>query len=702
MKKLFILYWFIIQICLLSGQEAKSYLNLIGGWNNGPCNAVCRAENILYIGNGCNLDIVDITEPTAPVFVSHFNCKFYIQFMQIDDNYLFVESNCELDVFDISNIQSPVLINGLDFQDIIDIEIKNDYLYLINAYQWLRIYNISDPFNITLINNIFIGEINYALYAEDNYLYFATAIGCLRIIDVSDPLNPDFLGVANFECYADDVAVSNQIACIANEECGLRIFDVSNPLNPVQLSCFQNIFGAEKVTIKDNLAFVVHGSSIKIIDINDPENPFTISSVYLDGSVNSILPIGNYLYLANSDGMNIVDIQNPASPVVLSFYNTPYYATDIELDDNIAYVAESLDGIYILDVTDPDNISVINQYKPEENVYNIACANQKIYISLDDWSEDDILEILDVSNPMQPVVIGSYDDVVYINDFTVSDTLTYMIGYEYEYFFRVLNTVDPSNITEIYSNTSFDDYLICLCVKGNYALVGKHYEGFSLFNISDPYNVLYLSEVEIADPDFYLNALNCNDNHVFLGHGYGLMIYNIEDPENPYLEGEYNSGTAVWSIEIMDDHLVCGTSDGIFLLDISDFSNPVFAEEMNFPYYVDRMCYTDSILYLTAGPAGIYLLNNDSTGGTTSIHAESNPTEGLPYYVTATGNTIIIRSQDMMQEVSLFSITGEKIAQVNQIESSTAEINVTGFTGGSYIIRIRFASGIVKAKKIIF
>ena len=76
----------------------------------------------------------------------------------------------------------------------------------------------------------------------------------------------------------------------------------------------------------------------------------------------SAVVAGDYLYVANSfDGLMIIDISEPANPTEIGHYDTNN-AKDIAIGGDYAYIADTNSGLAINDISDPRNPSKEGHY----------------------------------------------------------------------------------------------------------------------------------------------------------------------------------------------------------------------------------------------------------------------------------------------------------------------------------------------------
>ncbi|MCU0370906.1 MAG: hypothetical protein MUC31_05780, partial [Bacteroidales bacterium] len=81
---------------------------LIGQWGYGPCNTVAVNGNYAYIGSGCMLVILDISDPSSPQKLGALALPDILQELTISGNYAYVADSDEgLRIIDITDPALP-------------------------------------------------------------------------------------------------------------------------------------------------------------------------------------------------------------------------------------------------------------------------------------------------------------------------------------------------------------------------------------------------------------------------------------------------------------------------------------------------------------------------------------------------------------------------------------------------------------------
>jgi hypothetical protein len=291
-------------------------------------NSLCIQGTHCYITNksDATLGIVDVSNPTNPIYVATFALSIIPNALFVKGNYAFASgidpSSGEgtLEVIDVSNAMHPIYAGRID--------------------------NGSGGAILVAPTSVFVsGNLAFISNAGTSPPGFAGGGASLEIINVSTPSAPSHVGsildgsggavLSN----AQSVYVSGSKAYIAAYE-ALEIIDVSNPSSPVHLGNITNGSGGALLTnvisavVLDNYAYVLNDYSLQVIDITNPNVPVPTGSLayptdpYLNQCSSlyvAAYPSGTYAFVGSSKGpvLDIIDVTNPTAPSNQSnFFNT--------------------------------------------------------------------------------------------------------------------------------------------------------------------------------------------------------------------------------------------------------------------------------------------------------------------------------------------------------------------------------------------
>ena len=271
-----------------------------------------------------------------------------------------------------------------------------------------------------------------SLTKDGNLVYLAAAEEGVRILDTSDPQKPRLVSSLFTPGYVHAVAVSGDRAFIAGGNAGLLVADVSKP-EDIGSAVSKGKIGEDTldVTFANDLVYLADGQlGIKIVNFPQPLAPGLVGQLALPGSARGIAAVGSNLFAATGDGgFWIVNIANPVSPAILGGYKAPggearqvsillvnsaaetnpavdrYAAVWGEPTTRVyALLAYGLGGLHILDVTNPVNPQVVGVFQSGGSVEDVWVQRNRAYLANSNGS----VHVLDIGNLSQPKQIGIF------------------------------------------------------------------------------------------------------------------------------------------------------------------------------------------------------------------------------------------------------------------------------------------------------
>ena len=170
-----------------SGYDSLN-VRFVGNWPFGPSYAVAVDEEreLVYLGSGGGVYILDVSDPGSPEKVSELKTRGIVV-------GLFYDSSAEA-------------------------------LYVADSGSGLRVIDMSDPGSSYEVGYYDTPGIALGVYVTGGYAYVADGDSGLRVIDVSDPSDPQEVGYYDTPEYAKGVYVVRGCAYVADNLGGLQIY----------------------------------------------------------------------------------------------------------------------------------------------------------------------------------------------------------------------------------------------------------------------------------------------------------------------------------------------------------------------------------------------------------------------------------------------------------------------------------------------
>lgn len=485
----------------------------------------------------------------------------------------------QLTILDISNPTAPVRLGGYTTREQVqDIEISGTTAYVTDDHDGLLIFDIGNPAAPRLR-----GQHNTPGHALDVQVvgtraYIADFFS-LRIVDVSNPAAPTLLGSYPTEAY--DLAIVNNVAYIATgfSFSPLLTLDVSNPANPTVLntSSIPSLRGALGVFVANKRAYLAAGDDgLFVLDVSKPQQPpQVLGQIGLLGRLKDVFVDGNLAYAVNYDGtLHIIDVSSSRTPRLVTSYDTPGNSWDVRVVDQRAYVADGIAGLQILNVKNRRRPIKLGSYAAW-SAEQIDVVGTRGYVS-----GGASMQIVDLARPAQPQLLGRLDLRGWAVDTAVVGNRAYVARQGRfngaSFIDGGLEVVDVSDPTRPRSLGSVPlASANAVQAAGNYVyVVGEG--GLFIFDASNPAAPVELSHVSFPG-GFDIEVV---DNRAYIagasGPSDGLAIYDVSNPAAPTLLGGDFSMFRARTVAVAGQRAFVGGGDQFRAYDVSDPAHPTF------------------------------------------------------------------------------------------------------------------------------
>jgi hypothetical protein len=384
--------------------------------------------------------------------------------------------------------------------------------------------------------------------------------------------------------------------------------------------------------LTDTDGFVFTGTNFGI-GTTSPQSKFTLSggnfthvasgtptlkgSVDTTDSAQDVYVSGKYAYVADSlSGLHIIDISNPGAPVLISSYSTGDVTYGVRVSGKYAYLADASSGLRIIDISNPNSPSLVGTYDTAGNALKVYVSGKYAYVA--DYTSG--LTIIDISDPTSPSYVGNYNTSGGAYDVYVSGKYAYVA--DGTPGMHIIDISTPTNPTLVGTyNTSGS--ALGIYVSGKYAYVADDTNGLQVVNVSNPASPSAVGSYDTTD----------SAKKVFISGKYayvaddvgGIHIIDISDPASPTLVGTYDSTGVAYSVFVSGKYAYfTDDTEGLKILDINGVETPsMYAGniETNVLNVTENIDVGNSLFVrngLNVGIGGIKMDGSLSVSGTTT------------------------------------------------------------------------------------
>ncbi|GEM_PF-3357789 len=411
---------------------------------------------------------------------------------------------------------------------------------------------------------------------SESILYVAVGSG-MYVLDVRDPAAVTKLdSFATPGCMRTWFSVSGDYCLTGQYKSGVALYDIRDRRHPALVSTYLTPWPALGGQFIGRYGFIV-GDELRILDYADPHNPVEVGACITPEQTDGVFVSGDYAYLAaNYEGFVIIDIHDLTNPFEVFRHKIPppphVAARDVQVRDTLAYVAWEDAGLRIWNVKDPTVPFEVGVYSGQ--ILGVKVVDTVAYVTRDRNYQYDSLNIISVANPTQPRALGRCrgtsaavlgNRCFLLNPWSNSrlrdDTLT------------ILDVSDPRNPAVLGTYSQFHAATDGLFVQGNYAYAGTRGQGMKVYDVSEPSAPRLLSRLG----SYLVNQVWVSPEDIaYLACWLGpvFRIADVADPQNPVLLGTIDTTLAGHAITVRDTLAFLSCENNVWIINVADPGAP--------------------------------------------------------------------------------------------------------------------------------
>ncbi len=294
-------------------------------------------------------------------------------------------------------------------------------------------------------------------------------------------------------------------------------------------------------------------------------------------------------------------------PEVVGDYHGIDFLWDVYIDGDYAYLASDYHGLEVLDISNPENPVYINTYYTMHNTKDVFVQGDHAYV----LSSGGYFEIVDCQDPWSglsqksnlilPVGSGHEGGSVFVAGDYAYVTFTFEDLY-------IINVTYPWNPQLLCSyNTGGDAYEVV--VQGKYAFIADGSGGFLVLEVSNPSQPKFENRFDTNEDCYSVFVHGC---YAFLAAGSdGLVILEICDLPNIYHRSNCYTDEAR-SVFVDGDccYILSNSYDGLSLIiiDIHEINWPHPVTKVELPGSAEDIFISGTHAYIASYNQGLYVV----------------------------------------------------------------------------------------------
>ena len=373
--------------------------------------------------------IVDVIDPKRPRVVGTIPASD-ARGLTFHEDLMFLADGSEgLRLLDVADIDNPVSFDSYEESGATLVAVKGDYAFLVGS-DGLKVVQIMIEGKSFVVASCATDGKSYAVTLDGDFAYLADHQGGIKVVDISEPSAVDSGSIVG-QCptlYAESVAVSGGYAFAADAREGLVVIDLAGALDgdpqtqPEKAGTWSPDDRISGIQVRDDLVFLTDfESGLAVVDVSDPRRPNEIGTSERFSGRDLVLG-GDYAYVAADSGLQVIDISQPDDPRTVAAFSAPG-ARKIDLKDSMILMLGS-SGLYLIDVTVPVDPKSVGFY---ETFFGEDVASFGGYAYLAEGFNG--LQVLDLSNP-EDITVVSVCDELYAAGIAVRDNYVFVADTE--------------------------------------------------------------------------------------------------------------------------------------------------------------------------------------------------------------------------------------------------------------------------------
>ena len=238
------------------------------------------------------------------------------------------------------------------------------------------------------------------------------------------------------------------------------------------------------------------------------------------------------------------------------------------------------------------------------------------------------LKIVDVADPADPRIIGSFPAWSGFNDVVVSGTVAYLT--DRGTGLVVLDVADPTDPVPIAVATGPQTTLNYrrLVVAGGYAYVTDPASYLRIFDVADPSHPTYVSSFRPSGSAWYIKDLAVTGTLAYVGYSSRMAVVDVTTPTTPVLRATYRATSlmSIGDIVLAGPYAyVAASSRGVIRFGVTGGLTPTLVSETDTPSATVALAVSGTTVYAADSAGGLRVIDAAPPLTPTEVAAFNTP-----------------------------------------------------------------------------
>ncbi len=606
----------LVLLVLLAATSASAQgVSYLGGWSGGPPDRVEANDQIAVVATGGIVEILDVHVLDSPATLASIDCGDVLDLALDGSRLLVAASQFGLRVIDVANPAAPTVVGevlqgrGVRIRSVVSdgttAYVSADSLYSVD----LGTMQVLDAISTSAASQLLVVE--GVLYAQNGAV--------VRSYDVLDPTQiaymaswaPYVIGPGFETAVFDMTWFGNTLIVVGSADDGFGnrfsfLYEVAGTLGGAASYYMGGGFLDMRCDASDSLLVV--------------QERYGDCVLYERNEWNALVAHGEIpahtsavdLEVPSADRIFVLDYAKRLRAFAADGFVDPMVASESTLGwgetvaatraADVVYAANSLPGLVVLDVTDPQSVSVLDSLHTSATPNAVTIEGTLAYLPFDGG-----LHVVDVTDPSAVSTTAELAMTANLGDFVVSGDAGYApAGPAGLLVFDLTVPAAPVWVATV----DVGGDLQCIELADGTLLAAVSEVGIRALDLTDPLTPTdvggYPSTAGFRDLSLdgnLLHSVTTASRDLVLDVGTPAAITQVS---NEYLV------YAARAIDIESDFAyVASSSYGLRLFDVADASAPAEVGSLSGGFYLRDVHVTNGVATCASGAAGVSLFRND-------------------------------------------------------------------------------------------
>jgi len=449
-----------------------------------------------------------------------------------------------------------------------------DLALIIRAANRLEVVDVSNETAPKLLSQVALLANTTAVAAKGEYAYLARHGGSFAIVDLSKPDAPEVAGEASAPGSLETLLVRDSFLFALGSHT-LGIYGLTNPAQPVLVdSVSVPGGGGNGLAVEGGFAYLSQFKSagLVIVNITDPGNAFVVGELGELGKCKGIAASGPHVWVGcKQHGIWTLDVTNPAEPLVVTLNEMQGdWVIDMQFHEGLLWGATAL-GLFRAEPDEAGFLEIeVFTGNPFESDSHVTLQKDRLWSLGYDYG----LRSYDISQPLQPELVGEFDTGAQLNAVVLSGQYAYAASDSFNGSLMVYDVSDPGGAAVV-SSIALGWPASSIALDFPTFFVSGHLAGgVAVVDVTDPTE---------PQPPFYWEEGMCdelaltNNGQVLVCPVNGLLrTYDVSQPQSPqHLSTVDCEAGVIRGLALQDSLALAATKNGLTLVSIEDPASPV-------------------------------------------------------------------------------------------------------------------------------